>query len=542
LRRASQAVLVVLATREPPGAMQLAAAAPRAPNREELARWRGRIDAHALMARFSDPDAFARLAPQEGPERILFAQLEQARVDALGSSDLPGMRANLAAWHAVTTVPIGAAPLRAARDRFGAPSMRSAEAQWRSGVTGHATELIEAMAVLLADQSAFARLALRLVAMVAEGAPDEPAGPRGAGSAARPAAMLAANPEAGGAPLDSMRALIDQPRGLLRTELAGLRPATSRYRAYTRRFDRVCEAHAPDATQLAALSPEIRRFANARANFARWARRLQQHLLGRQERAWLFDLPEGVIDGTRLSRVVTAPCEPLLFKREASTKIPLAAVTMLIDCSGSMRGTPIATAAGCADLLASVFELCRVRFEILGFSTREWQGGRSRQQWLLDGRPRSPGRLTDLEHIVFKDGDLGWRRTRPRLLAMLDEGLLKENVDGEALLWAFERLRRRSEPRRLLVVISDGAPRDDSTAAVNDPGYLERHLREVITAIESSSSVELLAIGIGHNVGAYYFRSFTVTGPENLGETLVRQLIPLLQARMRRGSARERAR
>jgi cobaltochelatase CobT len=224
---------------------------------------------------------------------------------------------------------------------------------------------------------------------------------------------------------------------------------------------------------------------------------------------------------------VTDPFKPLSFKQEASEDFPQTAISILVDCSGSMRGAPIAIAAACTELLGMVLERCGVRTEILGFTTARWRGGRSREQWLLAGRPADPGRLTDLLHIVFKDGDTPWRRARRNLAAMLDDSLLKENVDGEALRWAHERLLRRPEPRRILMVVSDGAPLDDSTLAANDYGYLDRHLRSVIAGIETSSPVDLYAIGIGHNVGAYYSRAFTVSGPGDLGEAMVTQLIGL---------------
>lgn len=277
------------------------------------------------------------------------------------------------------------------------------------------------------------------------------------------------------------------------------------------------------------LDPEVAaRLRDIRSGFARWAHRLQRHLLARQMRAWQFDREEGVLDAARLTRVVTDPLQPLSFKEETPGDFPLTAVTLLLDCSGSMRGLPIATAAGCTELLAAVLERSGVRVEILGFTTRQWRGGQSREKWLADSRPANPGRLTDLLHIVYKRGDVSWRRARRNLAAMLEEKLLKENVDGEALIFAHERLLRRPEPRRILMVISDGAPLDDATLAANDPGYLDRHLRAVIRDIERRGAVELLAVGIGHNVGAYYSRSFTVSGPENLGEAIVTQLIALL--------------
>jgi cobaltochelatase CobT len=244
-------------------------------------------------------------------------------------------------------------------------------------------------------------------------------------------------------------------------------------------------------------------------------------------RSWEFDLPEGLLDGARLTRVVTDPVQPLSFKAEKAEDFPLTAVTVLIDCSGSMRGRPIAMAASCAQVLGKVLERCGVNSEILGFTTRQWRGGQSRVKWLADARPQDPGRLTDLLHIVYKRSETPWRRARRNLAMMLDDTLLRENVDGEALQWAYERILRRPEPRRILMVISDGAPLDDSTLAANDLGYLDRHLHLIVDKIRRTT-VELIAIGIGHDVGVYYPRAFTVSGPDDLGEAMVAQLIALL--------------
>jgi cobaltochelatase CobT len=302
----------------------------------------------------------------------------------------------------------------------------------------------------------------------------------------------------------------------------------------------ICEPARRDALE----KQLIEQLQMTRSNLARWAHRLQRHLMVRQMRTWQFDLEEGVLDSAKLTRVVTDPVKPLSFKQESSENFPLTAITILVDCSGSMRGTPIAIAAACTGLLGTVLERCGVRTEILGFTTARWRGGRSREQWVADRRPADPGRLTDLLHVVFKNGDTPWRRARRNLAVMLEDSLLKENVDGEALQWAHERLMRRPEPKRILMVISDGAPLDDATLAANDYGYLDRHLRAVIKDIENDSPVELYAIGIGHNVGAYYSKAFTVSGPEDLGEAMVTQLIGLFDTpriRMARREGRDAA-
>ena len=249
--------------------------------------------------------------------------------------------------------------------------------------------------------------------------------------------------------------------------------------------------------------------------------------MAKQTRTWEFDLEEGLLDTARLTRVVTNPSHPLSYKIEKDMNFRDTVVTLLIDNSGSMRGRPISVAAMSADILARTLERCGVKVEILGFTTRAWKGGQAREQWLAAGKPANPGRLNDLRHIVYKSADAPWRRARKNLGLMLREGLLKENIDGEALLWAHNRLLGRSEQRRILMIISDGAPVDDSTLSVNAGNYLERHLRQIIEWIETVSPVELLAIGIGHDVTRYYRRAVTIVDAEQLGGTVMDQLAEL---------------
>jgi cobaltochelatase CobT len=257
------------------------------------------------------------------------------------------------------------------------------------------------------------------------------------------------------------------------------------------------------------------------------ANRLQRRLMAQQTRAWEFDLEEGMLDAGRLARVIVNPLLSLSYKRERETEFRDTVVTLLIDNSGSMRGRPITVAAMCGDILARTLERCAVKVEILGFTTRAWKGGQSRERWVAEGKPRNPGRLNDLRHIIYKSADTPWRRARKNLGLMLREGLLKENIDGEALQWAYRRLLQRSERRRILMVISDGAPVDDSTLSVNPGNYLERHLREVIREIEGRNQVELIAIGIGHDVTRYYRRAVTIVDAEELGGTVMKQLAEL---------------
>jgi cobaltochelatase CobT len=274
------------------------------------------------------------------------------------------------------------------------------------------------------------------------------------------------------------------------------------------------------------LDKELR---NLQGAVARLANRLQRKLLAQQNRAWDFDLEEGTLDAARLTRVITDPLHPLSFKHERDADFRDTVVTMLLDNSGSMRGRPIMVAACCADILARTLERCGVKVEILGFTTRAWKGGQAREAWLAAGKPANPGRLNDLRHIIYKPADAPWRRAKRSLALMMREGLLKENIDGEALAWAHRRLQVRPERRRILMMISDGAPVDDSTLSVNTGSYLELHLRQVIEEIETRSSVELIAIGIGHDVTRYYRRAVTITDPSELAGAMTDKLVELFE-------------
>ncbi|WP_443082541.1 cobaltochelatase CobT-related protein, partial [Tabrizicola sp.] len=262
---------------------------------------------------------------------------------------------------------------------------------------------------------------------------------------------------------------------------------------------------------------------------SRLANKLQRRLQAQQNRSWEFDKEEGILDAGRLARVVANPTTPLSFKWEKDTEFRDTVVTLLLDNSGSMRGRPISIAAICADVLARTLERCNVKVEILGFTTRAWKGGQSRERWLAQGRPQMPGRLNDLRHIIYKSADAPWRRVRPNLGLMMKEGLLKENIDGEALEWAHRRMMARPEARRIMMVISDGAPVDDSTLSVNPANYLEKHLRDVIAMVERRRAVELIAIGIGHDVTRYYQRAVTITDVEQLAGAMTEQLAGLFE-------------
>jgi cobaltochelatase CobT len=301
------------------------------------------------------------------------------------------------------------------------------------------------------------------------------------------------------------------------------------YRAFTRAFDEeILAEDLCDPEELTRLRQQLdQQLQHLQGVVAKLANRLQRRLLAQQTRAWDFDLEEGLLDAGRLARVVVNPMQALSYKRERDTEFRDTVVTLLIDNSGSMRGRPITVAAMCGDILARTLERCAVKVEVLGFTTRAWKGGQSRERWVADGKPRNPGRLNDLRHIIYKSADSPWRRARKNLGLMLREGLLKENIDGEALHWAYRRLSARCERRRILMVISDGAPVDDSTLSVNPGNYLEKHLREVIRDIETRDAVELIAIGIGHDVTRYYRRAVTIVDAEELGGTMMKKLTEL---------------
>ena len=316
----------------------------------------------------------------------------------------------------------------------------------------------------------------------------------------------------------------------------GLSEADPTYKIFSPKFDE--EVHAEDLAEAVELE-RLRIFLDQQLEqlkgiIARLANKMQRRLQAQQNRSWKFDLEEGLLDAARLARLVTNPTTPLSFKQESEIDFKDTVVSLLIDNSGSMRGRPISIAAICAEVLAQTLERCQVKCEILGFTTKTWKGGQSREEWLAQGRMQNPGRLNDLRHIIYKSGDVPWRRARLNLGLMMKEGLLKENIDGEALEWAYRRLLKRSEARRILMVISDGAPVDDSTLSVNSASYLEAHLKNVISMIESRAVVELIAVGIGHDVTRYYSNAVTITDIEQLAGTITEQLAALFEKKHKR--------
>jgi cobaltochelatase CobT len=565
---------------------------PKKPTFEDVAVTRGLGDSMALRRARHDQRLHARLAP-EGPQaRAIFDAVEQARVEAIGSLAMPGVadnighmledryaRANLAGITDRADAPLEEAVALMVRERLtGRPAPKSAAQVvelWRGWIEDKAGADLDGLVGSLDDQQAFARhIRDMLVSMEMaeelgedqqedqdEDDPDQPQGEENSeeggeddqGSEASQAEEADAadgdeeqgESEAADASADDYADDED-----LDAETAG---ETNRqdnpfanfsrefdYKVFTPEFDEMvgaeelCEEEELDRLR-AFLDKQL---ANLQGIVGRLANRLQRRLMAQQNRSWDFDLEEGVLDSARLVRVVLDPMQPLSFKWERDTQFRDTVVTLLIDNSGSMRGRPITVAATCADILARTLERCGVSVEILGFTTRAWKGGQSREKWLKEGKPANPGRLNDLRHIVYKSADAPWRRARRNLGLMMREGLLKENIDGEALLWAHSRLIARPEQRKILMMISDGAPVDDSTLSVNPGNYLERHLRGVIDLIEMRSPVELLAIGIGHDVTRYYRRAVTIVDAEELAGAMTEQLAALFGEETQRGSRR----
>ena len=564
---------------------------------EEVAVVRGEADALALRLRHHDDALHAQRLPSGALSRAIFNAVEQARCEALGSRRMYGVAQNLDAaleercrtqgYARVAdreSAPLAEVVSLLAREVLtGAPPPPSARRMvdlWRPWIESRAGTDFAAMQRAIEDQEAFAAAARRLIedldlgeedAASSEADEDQGEGEQGEtgaeagqrGEASDEAAesdMTGEMRESAGE--EGAEGAAEESEGEDATgmgedgpEQPGRRwrpnqalsnaPEEPLYRAFTTEFDEVVEADMLcDPDELTRLRHHLdQQLGHLQSVIGRLANRLQRRLLARQSRAWEFDLEEGLLDAARLSRVVTNPAYPLSYKRERDTDFRDTVVTLLIDNSGSMRGRPITVAAMSADILARTLERCGVKVEILGFTTRAWKGGQSRERWLAAGKPPAPGRLNDLRHIVYKSADAPWRRARKSLGLMLREGLLKENIDGEALLWAHNRLMARSEQRRILMVISDGAPVDDSTLSVNPGNYLERHLREVIEYIETRSPVELLAIGIGHDVTRYYRKAVTIVDAEQLGGTMTEKLAELFdEEEMRQRAGRHRVR
>ncbi|WP_134726750.1 cobaltochelatase subunit CobT [Paracoccus luteus] len=550
--------------------------------RDEIVQARGTADALAMRLRHHDAATHARYAPAGPMARDLYEAMETARCEALGARDMPGALSNIdaklgaeadrkgygqikAPADAPLAVAAGYLLRQAATGRALPPAAQHVADLWRPFVEQQAAAALDDATAALADQAAFARVARRVIADLGYGDqlgddPDQP-DQDDADDTAEPDPESGDNQareeeqgdDADATPEQSQERTQDERQAQVSlddqsddemaedAEMADsemppelpppVSEASADYKVYSLAHDE--EIRAEDLAEPAELE-RLRSYLDKqleplRGAVSRLANKLQRRLQAQQNRSWEFDKEEGVLDAGRLARVVANPTTPLSFKVEKDTEFRDTVVTLLIDNSGSMRGRPISIAAICADVLARTLERCSVKVEILGFTTRAWKGGQSREAWLAAGRPAAPGRLNDLRHIVYKSADAPWRRVRPNLGLMMKEGLLKENIDGEALEWAHRRLTRRAEARRVLMVISDGAPVDDSTLSVNPANYLEKHLRDVIAMVERRQQVELIAIGIGHDVTRYYQRAVTITDVDQLAGAMTEQLAALFE-------------
>jgi cobaltochelatase CobT len=566
----------------PDGAKARLPEPPRRPNPREAAILRGLADSMALRLACHSEAVHRRFMPQSPGARVLFDAVEQARVEAIGSRRMEGVSNNLSA---MLDDRYSRAAFADARDRDQAP-LEDAVAMlvrerltglkpptgaqrvvdlWRSHVEGKASAELDKLDLALLDQKAFAKVVQRMLVSLdlaneAESEADEDeeteedsqqpdnaeeAEGEGEEQTSQDKMEMETSEEASDDMEEGAMDSSDAPSAEFpeekdageSEEASENRPSASsaqerrgpEYKAYTTKYDEIVAAEdLCDPDELHRLREYLdKQLQNLSSVVSRLANRLQRRLMAQQNRSWEFDLEEGVLDTARLPRIVIDPQQPLSFKREKDTNFRDTVVTLLLDNSGSMRGRPITVAATCADILARTLERCGVKVEILGFTTRAWKGGQSREAWLQAGKPPSPGRLNDLRHLIYKSADAPWRRVRKNLGLMMREGLLKENIDGEALDWAHQRLLGRPEQRKILMMISDGAPVDDSTLSVNTGNYLERHLRQVIEEVETRSPVELIAIGIGHDVTRYYRRAVTIVDAEELGGAMTEKLAEL---------------
>jgi cobaltochelatase CobT len=548
-------------------------------NSSEVSNVRGVADSLALRLRHHDKQLHARRRPDGADAQAVYDAAELARIEAIGAIQFDGIAQNLDAalnqhydrGEANNDDAQGEAALSEAvrlilRERLtGAPPPAAAQTivdAWRDTLDGKARGDIDALCEMVSDQSAFSQLARRLIAHLdladedvlkpdpdeaeeAEEADQDQEGQSEDGEGESTGTMQSLGDDAADGSMDDAAESAAGTSAEERREMAGDgepggRPEQCQddpnqrrngpsYRAYTPAFDEI--VHAKDLCEpdeLARLRRHLdQQLHSLQGAVSRLANRLQRRLMAKQQRAWDFDLEEGLLDSARLARIIINPLYSLSYKMERETDFRDTVVSLLIDNSGSMRGRPVTVAAMCADILARTLERCGVTVEILGFTTVAWKGGQAREKWLAEGKPLNPGRLNDLRHIIYKSADQPWRRSRRGLGLMLREGLLKENIDGEALTWAHQRLLARPEQRRIMMVISDGAPVDDSTLSVNPGNYLDQHLREIITWIETRSPVELIAIGIGHDVNRYYRRAVTIVDAEQLGGAMMEQLADL---------------
>ncbi|WP_353471849.1 cobaltochelatase subunit CobT [Salipiger sp. H15] len=555
--------------------------------RDEVLLARGTADALALYRRYHDGATHSRYAPQGEMARELYEAMETARCEAMGARDMPGTAGNIDAkigheaarrgYGQITQASEAPLPVAAgymirhlATGRDLPKDAAHVMELWRGFIEEQAGGTLEDLQAKLADQAAFARFARQIISDLgygdqlgedpdqlddesqdeAEPGTEDEQQPDSTGQDDQDPDETEASPEQSqDQTQDQSQAQVsademaDQEMGE-EAELpegdapmeppppAPVSEADPGYKVYDSTHDEEIPAEElADAQELERLRAYLdQQLEPLKGAVSRLANKLQRRLQAQQNRSWEFDKEEGVLDAGRLARVVANPTTPLSFKVEKDTEFRDTVVTLLIDNSGSMRGRPISIAAICADVLARTLERCSVKVEILGFTTRAWKGGLAREKWLAEGREQQPGRLNDLRHIIYKSADAPWRRVRDNLGLMMKEGLLKENIDGEALEWAHRRMAHRPEARKILMVISDGAPVDDSTLSVNPANYLEKHLRDVIAMVERKKQVELLAIGIGHDVTRYYERAVTITDVEQLAGAMTEQLAALFDS------------
>ncbi len=547
-------------------------------SRQQALCKRGETDSIALKRRYHDPAVHRQFSVAPGLGKDVLDALETVRVECLGARMMKGVAENLAISNRQQAIiehlyqlsgedkmPVPRALSLIARERL-LGEQTPGECRYslslvRKWIEEKAGEELDKLENALEDQEAYTEAVfsiLRQLDLYQEGSQDQSQGQAGdqdktSGDEDKDQNDQSEAPEEGeegedalSAEAADLEALLESEErdtdDLLESEMeagddARFRPKTELldprvspyYKVYTNEYDEVIDpTDLADGEELVRLRAQLdRQMSHLLNTIAKLANRLQRFLLARQNRAWKFDLEEGILDAGKLARVVVNPISPLTFKAEQEIAFRDTVVTLLIDNSGSMRGKPISTAAISADILARTLERCGIKVEILGFTTKEWKGGRVREKWLSDGKPKNPGRLNELRHIIYKTADAPWRRARNNLGLMMREGIMKENIDGEALLWAHARLLARPEERRILMVISDGAPVDDSTLSANAGHYLDRHLGEVIHWIENASEVQLIAIGIGHDVMQYYSRAVTISEPEELSGAMIDQLVAL---------------
>ena len=545
---------------------------------EEVDSVRGVGDQFALKLRHHDAQLHSRYAPVGGPAQEMFEWIEDARIASLGSMRMEGVAQNLdarlevqcqqAAFDSITaeteaplSVAVGLIVRQALTGRELPPSAENVVRFWREHVEAHAGEHIDALRDHVHSQSDFATMCRSIIADLGLAADlndptdgdqnqdevetmdenqdaesdfspedvvldDEARGDENADGDATMVEMDAdMDMDESGAEADPDEAPAPMP------DEAGRIAKDVNYASFTEEFDETIRAEELcDTEEMGRLRQLLdQQLVSLQHTTSKLANRLQRRLMAKQNRTWEFDLEEGILDAARLTQVIIDPFNPLAFKQEKEMKFRDTVVTLLIDSSGSMRGRSITIAAMCADILGRTLERCSVKVEILGFTTRAWRGGQSREQWINAGKPSNPGRLNDLRHIIYKAADDTWARSRRNLGLMMREELLKENIDGEALVWAHNRIVTRTEQRKILMVISDGLPVDNSTLLVNPSNYLEQHLKYAIDIIEGHSPVELVAIGIGHDVTHHYKRAVTITDAEQLGGAMTEQLAELFE-------------